>query len=313
MLKIVVSSGGFGQHSGGGKLYNVWAQLLRKNGYDAVIATENGTTVNKDWLVNQQPIVSYKDVSNAKAAGCTIKFMTGWLVGNHVHVLSSLADGGIIYHFDAETKYSMGPHLPIIKRLAPKLRTGVHSRYEQAWYMATFGWTPTFINEWSDASVFFDETSKRVPGRIGCLDSADRFEELKRRLEKHPGCESVIMTSGNEQEVADKMRTVDIFVGLNPPKEPLWGEGCPRTQQEAMHCGCALAAFDVKGNREYLYDGWTGMMAPANNWDVLERKVSALLDDSVLKEHVRSEGKNLVNNLFSEKGKIELVKEFLEL
>jgi len=123
----------------------------------------------------------------------------------------------------------------------------------------------------------------------------------------------LIKISGDERQVAELLRTVDIFVGLNAGKDSLWGEGCPRTQQEALHCGCVLAAFDCLGNREYLYDNWTGLMAPSGDIEGLWRAVKSLLENPELKERLRANGKSIAGGVFSERNKYELVRSFLGL
>jgi len=80
-----------------------------------------------------------------------------------------------------------------------------------------------------------------------------------------------------------------------------------------MHCGCVLVAFDVLGNREYLYNGWTGRMIPKADLDELWHTIEHLMNNESEKERLRANGQNLIKALFDERGKFEQITEFLNL
>jgi len=310
-----LTSGVLRRFNGGTKIYNLWTKLLRRKGIDAYIATEDGSY--EEWLVSHEPVISYRDVGDFGDRGQDVRVVSGWL---NTPGLEQLVGAGKFYYFDAELAWTLGfrDKLDYYLNKNKIARIGTHSRYIQSWYMANYQIKPILINEWSDESVFYDDPSRRIPGRIGCMPDASpenqkAFDFLADKVRRYSRGANLIEISGDERQVADLLRTVDIFVGLNPGKHPFWGEGCPRTQQEALHCGCALVAFDCLGNREYLYDNWTGLMAPPGEIESLWRSVKSLLENPELKERLRANSKSIASGLFSEANKFELVSSFLGL
>jgi len=312
--KIIFTSGFAPRYNGGVKIYNLWTQLLRKHGYDACIATVDGQF--EQWLVSHQPVISYEEVNVLKRKGYNIIIVSGWL---DTLYLERLVGDGQFYYFDAELRWTLHFREKLDYFLKRNMIAGIgtHSRYIQSWYMAEYGTTPILINEWSDTTIFYPKPEVRVPGRIGCMVESAEDEEvyqfLRRKCLGSELCESVVRIAGDEHVVADTMRTVDIFVGLNQGKHPLWGEGCPRTQQEAMHCGCVVVAFDVLGNREYLYHNWSGLLVPPGDLEGLWDAIEFLLKNDAEKERLRANGTQLIRALFSEAGKFDLISHFLRL
>ncbi len=315
LTRVVLTSGTLMNFNGGTKIYTLWSKLLRANGVDAHIATQDGSY--DEWLVNPEPVISYADVQTLKSQGDQVRVLTAWL---ETPWLEQLVGAGKFYYLDAELAWTLRfrDKLDYYLNKNKIARIGTHSRYIQSWYMANYRIKPILINEWSDESVFYDDPSRRIPGRIGCMPDASpndqkTFDFLADKARRYGRGAGLIRISGDERQVADLLRTVDIFVGLNPGKDEFWGEGCPRTQQEALHCGCALTAFDCLGNREYLYDNWTGLMVPSGDIEGLWRAVKSLLENTELKERLRANGKSIAKGLFSEANKYELVSSFLAL
>ena len=311
---IVATSGRARRYNGGVKLYNLWIKLLREHDYQAYIATVDGEYDR--WLVEHQPVLSYSELDDFRSRGYGVRIMTGWL---DTPGLERLVANGRFYYFDADLKWTLYFKKKLDYYLKRNMIAGIatHSRYIQGWYMAEYGIKPLLVNEWSDTDIFYPAPQERVAGRVGCMAESEQDDAIYQFL-AHKGsgsqwCESVTKIKGDEASVAEAMRTTDIFVGLNQGKHPLWGEGCPRTQQEAMHCGCALVAFDVLGNREYLYDGWTGLLVPPRDLEGLWNSIQSLLENEEEKEQIRANGLNLVKGLFRADNKIGLVESFLGL
>jgi len=313
-VKIVISAGSAPRYNGGIKLYNLYAKLLIENGYPAYLATKEDKY--ESWLVKHQPVIHYKDITLMRDEGADIRIMTGWL---DIPETDRILNDGQFYYFDAELKWTLYFRKKLEYYLKHNMIAGIatHSRYIQSWYLANYGIRPILINEWSDPDIFFQDPNKRIPRKLGCMVSNDKerkvFDILQTKCKEFGLCESFIDIKGNEKNVADEMRSTDIFIGLNHGKHDIWGEGCPRTQQEAMHCGCTLVAFDVLGNREYLYDGWTGLMVSSGDVNRLWHKIHKLLVNESEKERLRENGLNYVSALFSPFNKINLVKRFLNI
>ena len=92
-----------------------------------------------------------------------------------------------------------------------------------------------------------------------------------------------------------------------------WGEGCPRSPQEALHCGCVVIAYDVLGNREYLLPNFSGLPIPRGNVGEMARQVVRVLSDSNHKERLRQQGLALVRAMFSPETCWPFVRDFLGL
>ncbi len=312
--KVMILSGTLPRFNGGVKIYNLWIKLLQANNIHAYIATQDGGY--DPWLCDHQPVISYRDLNYLKETN-NIRIMTGWL---DTPQLEQVSADQPFYYFDAELTWTLKfrNKLDYFLKTNRIAKIATHSRYIQSWYMANYGIKPVLINEFSDTSIFYDDAAKRIPLRIGCMPEPNEKDEtafnyLHEKVKQFGNRTELIKITGDEKEVAGRMQTVDIFVGLNQGKHELWGEGCPRTQQEALHCGCVLVAFDCLGNREYLYHNWTGLMAPAGDKEKLWSNVNYLLDHEAEKERLRINGKLIADNLFSEKNKIALIGAFLDL
>jgi len=313
-LRIIATSGYARKYNGGTKIYNLWVKLLREHGYEAYIATVDGQYDR--WLVNHQPVFSYSEVGLLRTQGYDVRILTSWL---DTPELERLIGDGQFYYFDAELRWTLHFRKKLNYFLEGGMIAGIgtHSRYIQGWYMAEYGVKPILINEWSDSTIFYPQPEVRVPGRVGCIVESPEdeaiYEFLRRKCLRSELCEGIMKIAGDEDVVADTMRTVDIFVGLNQGKHSLWGEGCPRTQQEAMHCGCVVVAFDVLGNREYLYNNWTGLLVTPGDADELWNAIEYCLQNESEKDRLRGNGTQLVRALFSENGKFDLASSVLGL
>ena len=304
-MSIVFTSGQLHRYNGGTKVYNVAVQTLRAHGYDAYIATQDGTY--EPWLVNHQPVISYEDVRGLQDA----KVVTTWLA---TPGLDALLQGRSFYYYDLELMWTLHFRGILDAFLTADRIAGIatNNRYMQAWYMATYGIMPTLIHQWCDTDIFYPDAGARVQGRIGCMPDDPGSRETHERLQAEFG-DQVIVVCGDEQQVVDTMRTVAIFAGINPGKHPLWGEGFANTQLEAMCCGCAVVAFDILGNREYICDGWNGILIERGDTDGMIEAIHRLLNDSDERERLAGNGVMYARGLFTEAGKVELLRRWLEL
>lgn len=313
-LKIIFASKSAVKNNGGVKLYNLWVKLLRENGYDAYIATIDGKY--DKWLVNHQPVISYKKVLEFKKDGYIVKIISGWLNDPLEKILGKDEQ---FYYFDAELHWTIKFRKKLDRFLKKRKIAGfaTHSRYIQSWYMTNYGFKPHLINEWSDEKIFFVNSGLRKDGLVGCMvDNPEEeriFEYFQKRIDEEKINVRLMKIRGTEKEVAKKMRGVDIFLGLNSGKNDLWGEGCPRTQQEALHSGPVLIAFDVLGNREYLANNFSGILVDRGDVDLMWNRIKSLLDNRRKKEFLRKNGILIAKNIFSDMGKIVQIESFLGL
>lgn len=69
-----------------------------------------------------------------------------------------------------------------------------------------------------------------------------------------------------------------------------WTEGWGLPGCEALMCGCALAATDVGGHREYAVDGQTALLSPPKDPAALAQNVLKLLRDKALRLQLAEQG-----------------------
>ena len=301
------------KYNGGIKVYNLWIKLLRQRGYESYIVTFDGKY--QPWLIEHQPCVSLQKIKEWKKQGKNLKFVTGWLDSKAFIDLASQ-----FYFIDCEIAYTATIHFHFLKKFlqSKKIKKiSTNSRIQQAWYMASFKFSPFLIQDWSDEDYWFPGLELRKPGLVGYMKessfSEKEIEEIKNLCLKNNLKLNFLEIRGNEDEVISKMQQCDFYLGLNPGKHLLWGEGSPRSQQEAMHTGCVVIAYDVHGNREYLIDNYTGFLVSRKRPDVIAKHLINLMKNPKLKEKIRDKSVDFIAYNFTSINKFSLLRNFLEL
>lgn len=307
----ILGEGG-GKFSGGCKLYNLWIKLLIKNGYETYQVTNDGRY--DQWLIEHQPVISFDLAKKWASENRNLKCMTSWLpVAKFFLALTNR-----IYFYDCEIAYTSSGHLSILKELMKSKIQNIatNSHYNQKWYKETLGYSVKLIPEWSDETYWYPDPKKRQKNLVGYI-AEPGAEEVIRKMDEICRSQGInlnfVNISGDEITVLNKMQQCDFYMGTNLGKHPVHGEGCPRSQEEAMHAGCVLLAFDVKGNREYLTDGETGFLVPPKKTDLLAEKLIRLVRNSEIKEKIRIRSIDFALKKFSSPGRWTFVKDFLEL
>lgn len=304
---------GDARSNGGYKLQTIWGKLLRQHGYEAYRVTRDGTQL--PWMIEHIPVISIRAANKMSRLGKPMRVMTTWIVAKPAMNISEN-----LYFYDAELAHTChANHFVALKKWLPKIKKiGTHSRTQQAWYMATFGITPDYIQEWSDPDYFVPDLAVREVGRVGYMwegpQTPDHIMQIRDYCAEHDCPVTFYQIGGNEREVITSMQHTDVFLGMNIGKHNLWGEGCPRAPQEAMHCGTVVLAYDVFGNHEYLIDGYTGYMVGRNNPQAMAEKLVQIMRDRPQREAVRARGIDFMEKTFSGGvKKFQEIKEFLDL
>ncbi|HYU56635.1 MAG TPA: glycosyltransferase family 4 protein [Actinomycetota bacterium] len=86
---------------------------------------------------------------------------------------------------------------------------------------------------------------------------------------------------------------------------PSYREGVPRSAIEAMASARAVVATDVRGCREVVADGETGLLVPARDHGALARAILRLVEDDVLRTEMEAAGRRRVALRFDEERVIE--------
>jgi len=301
-------------YSGGVKLRDLWVKLMCQYGYPAYRVTFDGT--HKIWLVNHSPCISLAVAEQLSKSGHPMRYVTDWALAS---LFIQLADE--LYFWDCELAYTVSVHFAKMQKLVETKIRGIAtlSRTEQAWYMATFDRPITFLPIWLDDTLWYPKPEVRREGRIGYIFERGNREyncALVDKLNQLCVAANVdvefVEIWGDEQHVIDEERMCDLYVGLNPGKHTLWGEGGPLTQLEAMMVGCVVIAFDVHGNREYIIPNFTGYLVPQGCIDTMADYIITLMQDKELKERLRKNSLG-VGSTFIPVNRWAIVREFLNL
>lgn len=301
------------KYNGGTKYLNLLVKLLRDHDYESYLITQDGTF--ESWLVEHQPVISFDVAKSWAKQGRKLKSMLVWLpVIKYFLELTKQ-----IYFFDAEIARTAGSQFPMLKNLLRNQIRAIHtnSQHQVDWYKSTFNYSVVLINDWLNIKYWNPKSEIREENLVGYT--------------KEPGSDAVIRTINdichkqglkfkfvkieglNEQNVINLMRRCDFFLGTNPGKHPIYGEGCPRTAFEAMHSGCVVISFDVNGNREYLQNGKTGFLIPRKRSDLMANKLIYLAEHLDIKEQIREDSIHFISEKFSVFGRWEKIRDFLEL
>lgn len=294
--------------NGGYKAQSLMVKLLRQHGVEAYRVTRDGGQV--PWLIDPQPAVSIDQARAWRDEGRDLRVATTWIAAAE---FLALAGDGPAYFYDQEMAYTTRAHFATLQAWTlSALRLATHNRMTQAWYMATFGVTPLYIPEWSDSQVWHPGDEGEVD-TVGYMNEGPHTARHIQHIQQAVPQARLMEIRGTEQDVRDAMRKCDLFLSMNTGKHPLWGEGCPRAAQEAMHAGCVVVAYDVHGNREYLHDGYNGVLVPNGDWAAMASAVAYLLRNPDHKEAMCERSLTFAREAWSEAGRWPLLHRWLEL
>lgn len=106
-----------------------------------------------------------------------------------------------------------------------------------------------------------------------------------------------------------------VFLGWQPPERmpalyasmdvlalPSILEGLPRSVMEASAMGVPVVASDVKGNREVVFDGRTGLLSPYGDVAALAESLGRILGDPSLGASMGRRGVEVAKERFDEQG-----------
>jgi glycosyltransferase involved in cell wall biosynthesis len=106
---------------------------------------------------------------------------------------------------------------------------------------------------------------------------------------------------GMRDDVDRLYGAMDVFV------LPSWREGFPRAAMEAAASGLPVVATDVRGCRQVVDDGVTGLLVPVRDADALARALHALGDDPDRRRHMAEAAVKKAAVSFDEERVVEIV------
>jgi glycosyltransferase involved in cell wall biosynthesis len=125
-------------------------------------------------------------------------------------------------------------------------------------------------------------------------DHADSVDAAVAAAENDPVLKSRIRLLGYRSDVPDLLRAADIFT------LPSYREGMPRSIIEAMLSGLPVVATDIRGSREEVVEGETGVLVPVRDPKALAAALSRLAGDAALRKQLGATGLARARTLYDE-------------
>jgi glycosyltransferase involved in cell wall biosynthesis len=120
------------------------------------------------------------------------------------------------------------------------------------------------------------------------------------RAEAHAqGLDQTVIFAGLRPDVPQLLALADIFC------LPSWREGMPRSLIEAMAAGLPVVATNIRGCREEVVDGHTGVLVPVRDAVGLAQGLRPLLADPALRRRMGEAGRQRAIEKFDEARVIE--------
>jgi glycosyltransferase involved in cell wall biosynthesis len=116
----------------------------------------------------------------------------------------------------------------------------------------------------------------------------DQFGDTFRDLVRASGLADRFVLTGQVDNVPEVLRAMDVFV------LPSYREGFPKSVLEAMASGLPVVTTRIRGCREAVVDGVTGLLAPAQTVEPLIAALDVLLRDEGARRRMGAAGRRRV-------------------
>ena len=144
-----------------------------------------------------------------------------------------------------------------------------------------------------DAMAMVDATLWVIGSRLAS-DHARRIDDAVDKVHNNPDLDRRIRFLGYRTDVPDLLRAAEIFT------LPSHREGMPRSIIEAMMTGLPVVATDIRGSREEVVPGETGMLVPVNDSAALAEALRKLVSDPELRSAMGQAGRARALELYDE-------------
>ncbi|MFB2933858.1 glycosyltransferase family 4 protein [Aerosakkonemataceae cyanobacterium BLCC-F154] len=119
------------------------------------------------------------------------------------------------------------------------------------------------------------------------------------------GLEDRVTLTGQRQDIAELLGLLDIFV-----LPTFHNEGLPRSILEAMAMNLPVVATDVRGCREAVINGKTGLIVPSQNSEKLAEALAKLLSNADLRKAYGLAGRQRVETEYDERFVFQRLEEY---
>ena len=168
---------------------------------------------------------------------------------------------------------------------------------EEKGIIELLGAARTLVSKYDDISFII------VGGRLN--SDHDREVEFVIKQAKAILGNRLVLT-GMRSDISQLLSAMDLFV------LPSWREGMPRTIIEAMMMGLPVVATDIRGSREEVVDGQTGLLVPLRDQKELTEAIGCLYRDRRLCQIMGEAGRSRALELFDERKVIERQLELID-
>jgi len=137
---------------------------------------------------------------------------------------------------------------------------------------------------------------------VGDASSDERDIEIKQKIRVFLNLEDVnskIVLTGYREDIPEILKVTNIFV------LPSYREGLPRSIIEAMAMSIPVVATNIRGCREEVIDGETGILVPPGDVGALASAILKLYRNPDLREKMGSNGRKKAEELYDERKVIE--------
>ena len=114
-------------------------------------------------------------------------------------------------------------------------------------------------------------------------------------LIRERGLDKDIVMTGFVEDLREFLAILDVFV------LPSYREGMPKSILEAMAMGKPVVATDIRGCREEVADGVTGILVPVQDPDALAQAIIRILSDRELAQQMGQAGRKRAEEEFDER------------
>jgi glycosyltransferase involved in cell wall biosynthesis len=134
-----------------------------------------------------------------------------------------------------------------------------------------------------------------VIGERLASDHAQSVAQAVAAVDADPKTKARVRFLGYRADVPDLLRAADIFT------LPSHREGMPRSIIEAMLTGLPVVATDIRGSREEVVDGTTGLLVPVRDAGALAAALSKFAGDPALRAAMGKAGLARARELYDER------------
>jgi hypothetical protein len=297
---------------GGTKELNYLVKLLRNRGYEAYMVTYDGSY--EPWLLDHQPHISIDEFRRIVSSSSNIRCVTSW-AGAEAFIQTSPS----LYFWDMELAATEHFHFSVLANLYRHkiCSTASISRTIQAWHMAHFQKSCAILPNLLDESLWMPSFSDQKFYCVGYMNEGPHtmsyLAQIKDIIQRHDLNLEFYEIKGVEAEVLEGMQACEVFLSMNIGKDPLWGEGCPRTVIESLASGCVVIAFDVIGNREIIQDNFNSVLVSRYRPDLMAETLVRLYTSPNELDRLRNNSLALIKACHTFESRWDVVKEFLHL